>query len=76
MAFKYFCILGRIRDKVLNQMMADYAKETDLRNDVINALPKHYISTLNSHRQKFIGKLPDSRDQYDPDYMLRSFQNV
>ena len=56
-------------------MMSEYAKETDLRNDIINALPKHYISTLNTHRDKFIGKIPENRDQYDPHFMLNSFQN-
>ena len=47
-----------------------YKNDPDLKSDIINAIPQHADSTLNSFRRKVLGSFDDTQESYDPSSIL------
>ena len=47
-----------------------YDKDPQLLLDIISAIPKRVDNTLTLHRNKLLGNVPKSRDEFDPSSLL------
>ena len=45
-----------------------------MKRQILSSFPPNYLQTLYSHRKKIIGKIPGSREEFDPEKVLRSLE--
>ena len=66
----YYTVLGQAVNAVKNALNVQYDHDPDLLSDIISALPKRIESGLNLHRTSILGKVPRTREDFDPRMLL------
>ena len=61
----YMYVLGHAKDKILNELSLKYADDPVLLSGILSALPKRMESTLNMYKNRLLGTLPKTRDEFD-----------
>ena len=65
-----FMFLGRARDSVMKEVNLEFENDPSLLADIVSALPKKMESTLNLHKNRLLGSLPKTMDDFDPTSLL------
>ena len=63
-------VLGHAKDKILNELSLKYADDPVLLSGILSALPKRMESTLNMYKNRLLGTLPKTRDDFDAHPLL------
>ena len=61
---------GRAKEAVLKDIYLEYENDPGLLAEIVSALPKKMESTLNLYKNRILGSLPKSRDDFDPSSLL------
>ena len=70
----FYQYLGRARDSILREVNLKYEKDPSLLAEIIFALPKKMESTLNQHKNRLLGSLPKTLDDFDPSSLIAKLE--
>ena len=70
----FYQYLGRARDSILREVNLKYEKDPSLLAEIISALPKKMESTLNQHKNRLLGSLPKTLDDFDPSSLIAKLE--
>ena len=69
-----FILSGPMAKRVMLEETKVFDHNKPLKREILNSFPLNYLQTLYSHRRKIIGALPSSRDDFNPQKVLESFE--
>ena len=68
-------LLGQVKNKILRMELHGKYEDEALIQDVLSALPKKVENTLFNYRKGLLGKVPRSRDDFDPVPILSTMEH-